>query len=157
MALFTALAALFQAAETLLPLPLPWLRLGMGNAFVLSALLLWGFRAGAFVSLGKVFLGGLMAGKLLSPGFFLALGGSLAALLIMSVAALLPLGFVGISAAGALASGAAQLVVARYLVLGTDMVWSLAPVVGGVSLAAGAATGVLAAWVCRTVEEKDAG
>lgn len=156
MALFMALASLAQAAETLLPTPVPWLKIGLGNAFALAALSLWGVRAGAYVSLGKVLVGGLITGKLFMPGFFLALGGSAASIIAMTLAARLPLGFIGVSIAGAGAHSLAQLWLAEKLILKTSAVWALAPVVGVVSAVAGIATGIAAAWLCgvaRSVEE----
>lgn len=152
-ALFMALAAVTQAAETLLPTPAPWLRLGLGNAFALAALALWGFRAGSYVALGKVLVGGLIGGKLFTPGFFLALGGSAASIVAMRLAIALPLGFVGVSMAGAAAHALGQLTLAEKLILKTPAVWKLAPLVGVLSLAAGAATGVAASWLARTTAQ----
>jgi heptaprenyl diphosphate synthase len=154
-ALFMALAALAQVAETLLPTPAPWLRLGLGNAFALAALSLWGFRAGAFVALGKVIVGGLIGGKLFMPGFFLALGGSAASITAMALVRWLPLGFAGVSVIGAGAHSAAQLFLARWLILKTPAVWALAPVIGVLAVGAGIATGIAAAWLCRVVTQEE--
>lgn len=155
-ALFLALASLAQAAETLLPTPLPWLRLGLGNAFALAALSLWGVRAGVYVSLGKVLVGGLITGKFFMPGFFLALGGSVASIAVMALAIRLPLGLVGVSVAGATAHSLAQLLLAEKLILKTPAVWALAPVVGILSVGAGIATGLAGAWLFNVVESSEA-
>lgn len=154
-ALFMALASLAQVAETLLPTPAPWLRLGLGNAFALAALGLWGTRAGVYVSLGKVLVGGLVAGKLFMPGFFLAFGGSAASIAVMATTSRLPLGFVGISIAGAAAHSLAQLWLAEILILKTPAVWALAPAVGVLSVASGAVTGLVAAWLVEAVLKAD--
>lgn len=154
-ALFMALAALAQVAEGFLPTPVPWLRLGLGNAFALAALSLWGFRAGVYVALGKVVVGGLIAGKLFMPGSLLALGGSAASVAVMALMQRLPLGFVGVSMAGAAAHSLAQLFLAQWLILKTPAVWALAPAIGALSVVAGAATGVAAAWLCEVAARAD--
>ena len=148
-ALLMALAALLGAVENLMPAPLPWFRLGLGNAMVLAALALWGFRAGVFVALGKVVVGGLVTGKLLTPGFFLALGGSAASVVLMAGGLLVvpALGFIGVSVLGSAAHCAAQLVLAQYLVLGTEGVWLFGPFFGLLSLVSGVVTGCAASWL----------
>lgn len=154
-ALFIALASALTVAETMIPLPAPWLRLGLGNAFALAALVLWGVRAGAYVSLGKVLVGGLIAGRIFMPGFFLALGGSLASLIAMALAMRLPLGFVGVSVIGAAAHAAAQLILAEKLIIGSEAVWALGPMLGTLAVIAGIATGMVAAWLCGVIQKKN--
>jgi heptaprenyl diphosphate synthase len=140
-----ALAGAVQALESLVPSPVPWFRLGLANAFVLLAFCVWDLRAGFGVALGKVLVGGLLAGRLLSPAFFLSLGGTLAAAAAMALAVrfLRPLGFVGVSALGAQFHALGQLLLAA-LLLRTPAVWSLAPLVGVLSVFAGAVTGLVA-------------
>jgi len=144
--LLVALAAALQALETLLPRPAPWLRLGLGNAVVLVALLHWGWREAAWVALGKVFLGGLLDGRLFGPGFLLAGGGTAAATAIMVVAARLapPLGCAGISALGAYSHVMTQLALAQVFLLRTPALWGLAPLLGVTATLSGCVTGVLA-------------
>jgi len=154
---FIALAAALHAAESLLPSPAPWFRVGLGNALLLAALHLWGARDAFWVGLGKVVLGGLAAGRLLSPGFFLSLGGTAAAWATMAVAlrfASPPLGFVGVSILGAAAHAAAQLALAAGWLVGSAAVWALAPMLGVAALLSGAAVGAAAGYVARAVEEE---
>lgn len=151
--LFMALAAFLQVAETIIPSPAPWFRLGLGNALVLTALSLWGVRAGAWVALGKVLVGSLITGRLLSPGFLLSCGGTVAATTAMAFSLRLPLGFVGVSVIGAAAHALAQLFVAGAVLLGTSAVWGLAPLVGVSSIASGIATGIAAGWLARVVAQ----
>ncbi len=142
MGLLIALASAVQVTEGLVPLPVPWFRLGLGNAVILAALDRGGWREGAWVAAGKVLVGGLLGGKLFSPGFWLALAGTLAATGTMGVAlsAGPRLGFVGASVLGAQAHVAAQLVVAAFL-LRTGAVWSLAPLLGTMGVVSGVLTG----------------
>jgi len=153
--LLIALAGAVQAAETFFPTPTPWFRLGLGNAVVLLALHLWGARAAAWVGLGKVLVGGLLTARFLSPGFLLSLGGTASAVAVMAAARLAspPLGFVGVSVLGAEAHALAQLVLASWL-LRTPAVWSLAPLLGTLSVLAGCLTGWVAHRAAKVLEEE---
>jgi len=152
--LLIALAGAVQAVESLVPSPVPWFRLGLGNAVVLLALHLWGTRDGLWVALGKVLVGNLLAGRFLSPGFLLSLGGTAAAVGAMAAAlrAAPPLGFVGVSALGAECHALGQLLLAA-LLLRTPALWSLAPLLGTLSLLSGCLTGLLAHRLARALEE----
>lgn len=152
--LLIALAGAVQAAESLVPSPVPWFRLGLGNAVVLVALHLWGTRDGLWVALGKVLVGNLLAGRLLSPGFLLSLGGTAAAFgaMVGALRAAPPLGFVGVSALGAQCHALAQLLLAG-LLLRTPALWSLAPLLGTLSLLAGCLTGLAAHRLVGALED----
>ncbi|MDF1554214.1 MAG: Gx transporter family protein [Deferrisomatales bacterium] len=149
--LLVAMAASLQVLELVLPRPAPWLRLGLGNALVLVALLRWGWREATWVALGKVLLGGLLGGGLFGPGFLLSCAGTVAATGVMVVASRLapPLGCVGISVLGAVGHGFTQLALARVLLLRTPALWALAPLVGSTAVLSGCITGVLAHRVLR--------
>jgi heptaprenyl diphosphate synthase len=149
--LLIALAASLQVLETILPRPAPWLRLGLGNALVLVALLRWGVREAVWVAVGKVLLGGLLGGTLFGPAFLLAVGGTSAAAAVMVVAVRLapPLGCAGISVFGSVAHVLTQLALARYIVLRSPALWALAPLLGSTAVLSGCITGVLAHRVLR--------
>lgn len=153
--LLIALAGALHALESLLPSPVPWFRLGLGNAVVLTSLHLGGVRDGAWVGLGKVLVGGLLTGRLLGPGFLLALAGTAAAVAAMALAlrAAPPLGFVGVSAVGAEAHALAQLAVASLVLVQTPALWSLAPLLGTLALAAGCLTGLVAHALSRALDD----
>jgi len=153
--LLVALAAAVQAFESLIPLPVPWFRLGLGNALILVALHLWGAKEGIWVALGKVFVGSLLSGRLLSPAFALSLSGTAAATLVMVLALRvpIPLGFVGVSALGAEAHVLAQLAVASAWLLRAPALWGLAPVLGTLAVASGVVTGLVAHGIARAIED----
>lgn len=119
LALFTALAVALHTLEFLLPSPAPWFRLGFANILTLTALFLYGGRAAWVVTLARVGIGSLVVGNLLSPGFFLSLGGGVAATALMTASRGLfgrHIGPVGVSALGAVGHASGQLLLA-YLVL----------------------------------------
>ena len=115
MGLMAAAASVFFTIESLIPTPLPWIRLGLANSISLLALKWWGFRDALIIFLVRLILGGLLLGRLFHPLFFFSLSGGVAALLTM---ALMMRGegrifsLVGISIAGAVMHNSAQLTVA---------------------------------------------
>ncbi|HEY5999744.1 MAG TPA: Gx transporter family protein [bacterium] len=142
-----ALALALHLLEGQVPSPLPWVRPGLANLVTLIAVLCVGWRAGMLVAVLRVTIGSLLLGGFLGPAFVLSLAGSVASTAAM---ALLARGAwrlwspLGVSAAGAVAHGAAQLLVLRTLLLpAADLSWLL-PWVLAPALVAGVATGLLA-------------
>lgn len=142
-----ALALALHLLEAQIPSPLPWVRPGLANLMTLIALLTYGWRAGLLVMLMRVIIGALLLGGFLSPAFALSLAGGLASTLVMAIMARGVWRFwspLAISATGAFAHGAAQvLVLAAFLLRAGDLGWLL-PWVLAPSLVSGIATGVLA-------------
>jgi heptaprenyl diphosphate synthase len=142
-----ALALALHLLESQIPSPLPWVRPGLANLMTLIAVLVVGWRAGLLVAVLRVGIGSLLLGGFLGPAFTLSLAGAVASTLVMALMARgawrlwSPL---AVSAAGAVAHGAAQLLVlTTFLLRSGDLPWLL-PWVLAPSLVAGVATGLLA-------------
>jgi len=142
-----ALALALHLLESQIPSPLPWVRPGLANLMTLIALLVAGWRAALLVAVLRVGIGSLLLGGFLGPAFTLSLAGAVASTLVMALMARgawrlwSPL---AVSAAGAVAHGAAQLLVlTAFLLRSGDLPWLL-PWVLAPSLVAGVATGLLA-------------
>jgi heptaprenyl diphosphate synthase len=119
-ALLSAYAIALHGFESLLPSPVPWLRLGLANIITLVALWLYGFRVAMMVTLIRVTLSSLLTGTFLGPSFMLSLGGGVTSTLAMGyVFSLAPRLFspVGLSVIGALFHNVAQLVLAYVLII----------------------------------------
>lgn len=104
-----ALAGAVQAVELLIPLPLPWLRLGLGNAVTVWFLIARGNHAALAVTAGRLLVALPFAG--LSFGWLLAVAGGISALAVMAALAAFgrgTFGPLGLSVAGALAHMGAQ-------------------------------------------------
>jgi heptaprenyl diphosphate synthase len=117
-ALLSAYAVALHAFESLLPTPIPWLRLGLANIITLVTLLLYGFRAAMVVTLIRVILASLFIGTFLGPAFILSLGGGVTSTLAMGlILSVTPRLFstIGLSLIGALFHNIAQLVLAYIL------------------------------------------
>lgn len=156
-ALLTAMALILFLVESALPRPLPWMRLGLGNAPVLAALLLFGPGAAIIVALAKVLLGGLLSGGLGGPAF--VIGGTAAC---TSVAAMIlvrrlcPGLFspVGVSLAGALTHQVTQLVVAAGY-LGHAGLFNLLPMFLVSGVCSGLLTGLATYYALQRLVARD--
>ena len=118
-ALFAVFAIGIHALESLLTLPVPWLRLGLSHIVTMLLLPFYGssFILGIFFI--RAIVGSALVGKLFSPGFILAFGGGLAATLAMigvfRVAGR-TLSFWGISLAGAWVHNLIQVFLAALII-----------------------------------------
>jgi heptaprenyl diphosphate synthase len=119
-ALLSAYAIALHGFESLLPSPIPWLRLGLANIITLVALYLYGLRVAMMVTLIRVTLASLFTGTFLGPSFMLSMGGGVTSTLAMGcVLSYAPRVFspVGLSVIGALFHNSAQLLLAYVLIV----------------------------------------
>lgn len=117
-AILSAYALALHGFESLIPMPIPWIRVGLANIITVTTFILFGFRAAMMVTLVRVFIASLLTGSFLGPGFILSLGGGVSGILAMGfVLSLVPglFGPVGLSLIGALFHNLAQLFLAYIL------------------------------------------
>ncbi len=117
-AILSAYALALHGFESLIPMPIPWFRIGLSNIITLAAFILFGFRAALMVTLIRVTLASVFSGSFLGPGFILSLGGgvsSIFSIAIVSFAVPRLFGTVGLSLVGALFHNLAQLFLAYAL------------------------------------------
>jgi heptaprenyl diphosphate synthase len=148
--LLGSLAVILFMVETLVPRLLPSMRLGLGNAAVLLALLLYGWRAGLIVSLVKILLGGLLSGGLFGPAFVIGGGAGLASTAVMGGTHRWMRGRfspIGLSVLGAVTHQSVQLALAYGIYIRSESLLALLPLfwVGG--LLSGGVIGILVYWV----------
>ena len=114
--LLSAVALILFVIEAAVPRPLPWMKLGLGNAAVLATLLLFGGAPAMAVGAVKVLVGGLLTGGLAGPASVIGGSAALTSLATMiGFHRVLPrlLSPVGLSAAGAVVHQVTQLLVAE--------------------------------------------
>ena len=70
--LFVLLSLYFSLAETIIPKPFPWIKLGIANIATLLALEKFGEKMAIEVTILRIFIQGVMLGTLLSPGFIIS-------------------------------------------------------------------------------------
>ncbi|HKJ70964.1 MAG TPA: Gx transporter family protein [Gammaproteobacteria bacterium] len=152
LAWLAAFAVALHMLEAALPPIVPGIKPGLANVVSVAALCLWGWRTAAVVSLLRVLVAAILLGTLLSPAFWLSLGGALAALAALGAGAALPgrgLGPVGYSVVAALAHIGGQLVVAYALFVQHAGLFVLAPVLGLGAAATGTFNGLAAYLLVR--------
>jgi heptaprenyl diphosphate synthase len=84
--LLAAVGIALFVLESFIPLPFPFLKIGLANISTVLALDLLGFPEGVLVTSIRVIVGSTIVGSLFSPGFVLALGGGLASVAVMGAA-----------------------------------------------------------------------
>jgi heptaprenyl diphosphate synthase len=138
-------ASLLYIAENAVTMPVPWLRLGISNVFVLVAARRLGFVRTMQVAWGKTLLGALATGQLFTPIFLINLSGAtIAAILTGGLGSVRVLSLMGISTVAAWGHVWGQLATAWLLWGDVRPVMGLAPILLGIALVTGPVTGWLA-------------
>jgi len=70
LSLIVALGVVLHRLEILIPLPSPWIKLGLANVTTLVTLIFFGLRDAVTVTLLRIMLGSIGGGTFLSPTFF---------------------------------------------------------------------------------------
>ena len=82
--IFLILLSLYLSlAETLIPKPFPWLKLGLANIGTIIALEKFGKKMAVEVTMCRIIIQGIMIGTLFSPGFIISLISGIASVNIM--------------------------------------------------------------------------
>jgi uncharacterized membrane protein len=139
--------------ESALPNLGPWFKPGLANIVTLMTLVMLGPRAAISLALGRVLLGSMFIGTLLTPTFFLSLSGTVAATTVILAAwRWLPgVSLVGISLLGAMAHMVAQFVVVEHFYIQQPALYHLLPPMLLLSSVTGWINGALAAYLCARV------
>lgn len=126
-----ALAIGLHLIEAVIPSPLPGVKPGIANIVTLFVMYQFDFKTAAWVSLLRVFAGGLLIGQFLSPTFFLSLGGALSSIAVLFFANKLPKKYfsaISLSIIAAFAHIAGQLLVVRFWLIPNAGVAYLIPI-----------------------------
>jgi len=155
--LLVALGVILHRAEALLPLPSPWVKLGLANLVTLLALVFLGFREACVVTVLRILLGSTLAGTFLSPTFFLSFAGGVAAVAAMAAAyhgGRSPLSLVGVSVVAALAHTLAVFFLVHVLLIPQDAFLKLLPFFFSLSLMSGTFNGLAVNHLVRRLEQE---
>jgi heptaprenyl diphosphate synthase len=158
-ALLSAYALALHGFESLLPTPVPWLRLGLANIITLTALFLYGIRAAIMVTLIRVILSSLFTGTFLGPAFILSLGGGITSTLAMgSVLSIAPRLFsaIGLSLIGALFHNVTQLFLAYFLFIQRiEAILLISPIIIFLGTITGTVNGVITDILFKNLKKTD--
>jgi heptaprenyl diphosphate synthase len=159
-ALLISLACVLQIAESMIPHPIPGLRLGLANMLTLTAMVVLGFGYALEVAILRTVLSSFILGTFMSPGFILSLSGAVTSALIMGffywVSGLHPrcrLSIIGISIIGAFTHNIVQLYLAYLLLVKHAGIFVFFPWLSLGAVATGWIVGTVTGGVCRKLEE----
>jgi len=147
MALLVGLGVVLHRLEILLPLPSPWVKLGLANVMSLIALVFLGFKEAVIVTVLRVFLGSILGGTFMSPTFFLSLAGGLAGVSVMGLAyrnGSGPFSLVGVSVAAAFTHTTAIFLCVYFFFISQGAFLDFLPIFLFLSLGSGILTGTMA-------------
>jgi len=149
-----ALAIAIHIVESAIPTPLPGVKPGLANVVTLVALLMWGWRVAAWISILRVLVGSLLIGTFLTPTFFLSFSGaccSLIALAVLQIVSrklpILAAGPIGYSVIAAMSHMVGQFFAAYWLFIPHKALLQLLPLLLTIALIFGIVSGVIASRV----------
>lgn len=158
-ALLVSCAAVLQIAESLIPHPVPGVRLGLANMITLVALVTLGFRAAVEVAVLRTIVSSFILGTFLSPSFILSFTGALISTLIMGLFYKLStlnhklyFSLIGISLLGAITHNLVQISLVYLLLIRHQGIFLLLPWLGISAVIMGWITGLVASQVCQKLE-----
>lgn len=156
LAFFTAFAVTIFAAESLIPKPLPFMKLGLANIVVIFLLINFGFKDAFIVTIAKSVIGGFFVGTIFTPTMLMSLGGSLAAVFMMypAIKSRINFSLVGISIIGAISHNIAQLIIVRFLLIKESTVFYLTPILVIMGIVTGIITGYIASVLIKKMQGK---
>ena len=147
--LFSAIAIIFGYVESLFPLGIPGVKLGLANLVIVFLLYLYGIREAVVVSFIRILVIGFLFGNLFSILFSLA-GAAISLSLMVLLKKTKVFSIVGVSVAGGVAHNIAQIIVASFVVGNLNLFWYL-PVLLISGVVAGFLMGILATEVLKRI------
>lgn len=159
-ACLVSIGCVLQISESLIPHPIPGVRLGLANMITLVALVEMGFMAALEISVLRVVLSSFVMGTFLSPTFILSFSGALLSTITMSMFLWLSVrlpgyGFslIGISVIGAVTHNITQMVLAYYILIKHPGLFYLAPLLMISAIVMGVVTGLVAIQVLLRLKQ----
>jgi heptaprenyl diphosphate synthase len=155
MALMVALGVILHRLEALLPLPTPWVKLGLANLMTLMALVYLGTREAFIVTFLRVILGSILAGTFLGPTFFLSLIGGLTGTAIMCGIynrGKGPFSLVGVSVCGAYTHTFVTAICVYFFLIKQTSFFVLLPFFFSLALVTGILTGIAGNLLSQKIE-----
>ena len=157
LALIVSLGVVLNRLEVLVPLPSPWIKLGLANVMTLVTMVFLGFRDALTVTLLRVILGSILWGTFLSPTFFLSLFGSVAAVFTMSwiyYRGESPFSLVGVSVCAAYTHTLTTVACIYFFWIQQGFFFNLLPVFFTFTLIAGVCTGIIGNFITKQLAER---
>ncbi len=145
LSVFTAASISLFVIESLFSTPIPGIRLGLANIFILLALIFFGLKEALLIGILKSIIGSLILASLLTPAFIFSISGTILSTFIMwlIIKSRLPFSLLGISIAGAEAHIMIQLFIAASIFLPGASFFYISPIYVLSSIITGSVTGFI--------------
>lgn len=158
-ALLIACASVLQITESLIPHPMPGVRLGLANMVTLIALVNLGFRPALEIAVLRTLISSFILGSFMSPGFMLSFSGALISTVVMGIFCRLSLrgrglrlSLIGISLLGSITHNLVQIGLVYLVLIKHAGIFMLLPWLGVSAVIMGWFTGLVALHVCRKLD-----
>jgi len=154
LAAYSIMAVLLFLVESMIPKPLPFIRIGLANVFILLILVQIDFFSALVVALTKVIIGNLFSGLLFTPLILFSLVSSVLSLFVMYAFYKSKISFslIGVSIAGAISHLLTQLVLGYFLFIHTSRIFALFPIILLIGLISGLITGILVIILYKNIQ-----
>jgi heptaprenyl diphosphate synthase len=159
-AFLVSISCVLQISESLIPHPIPGLKLGLANVITLITLVTMGWRCAIEVTILRTLLSSFIMGTFMSPTFILSFSGGIISTLIMALLyrwsyshRRYRLSIVGISVVGALFHNITQIYLAYFMLVRHPGIFVLFPWLSIGAVFMGWVTGLAAGGVCRKLKE----
>jgi uncharacterized membrane protein/energy-coupling factor transporter transmembrane protein EcfT len=159
-AFLVSISCVLQISESLIPHPIPGLRLGLANVVTLIALVTMGLKCALEVTVLRTILSSFIMGTFMSPTFILSFSGGIISTLVMGLFFWLSgfhrryrLSIIGISVVGALTHNIVQIFLAYFILVKHPGIFVLFPWLSIGAVFMGWVTGFAAGGVCRKLKQ----
>jgi len=158
LSLIVALGVVLHRLEILMPLPSPWIKLGLANVMTLVTLIFFGLRDAVTVTLLRIMLGSIIGGTFLSPTFFLSLSGGVMSVFVMSWVYFhgkSPFSLIGVSVCAAYTHTLTTVICVYFFWIQQEFIFKLLPVFFMFTLFAGILTGIIGNFIAKKLTERE--
>jgi heptaprenyl diphosphate synthase len=145
-AFLSAVGIALFVIESYIPMPFPFLKIGLANLSTVIALMMFGTVAASIVAVVRVVVGSLFIGSFMGPAFLLAMSAGVSSAMLMALVKRTTgnlFSALGISLIGAVTHVLVQLLVVRYFFVQSQAVFSLVPILLTTSLVGGLIVGFI--------------
>ena len=163
LSMLVACASVLQVAESLLPHPVPGVRLGLANIITVIAMVYVGPGSAVELAVLRTLVSSMVLGTFLTPTFVLSFSGGVVSALVMVLLYRLSgrgpfsFGLIGISVGGAVSHIATQVALVYFLFIRNSGVLLLWPWLAVSAVVTGVLTGMIAVQAVRRLENGGAG
>lgn len=159
-AFLVSISCVLQIAESLIPHPIPGLRLGLANVITLVVLVTIGWKSAIEVTFFRTILSSFIMGTFMSPAFILSFSAGIISALVMALFYRLSclsrryhLSIIGISVLGAISHNIIQVFIAYFILVKHSGIFLLFPWLCIGAVFTGWITGIVAGKVCLRLKE----